>query len=1361
MTTIKTRRVTHSQGLDFASFDQNILIVDSACDQSIINSSFQLLSRSGLYYSLEGALQDRMKCETALEIVDGATKVTDKRGASFLLVVNQALYDDHKDQKESLLQPHQARAHGVAVDDCSRLHRGVDGEPGSQCIQAGQHRVPLLYDGWKCYLAVSKPTMQEIRELPRIELTSPHPYEPTKRFHTRRMHSKKRQKERKKLEEWRTKLGYPPMDVVKKTLSNTTQMVKTVEAETREYMRDHYKARLLPLRPFRINDTCFSDTFFSSITSVRGYTMFQLFAFKYSQFDVPYLMKKKAQANARFRDLVREVGAPNIMVTDGAKEMTGEDWLNTCRQFCISSHMSEAYHQNSSLAERRGGDLKTALIKMFHLTPQAPLAFWCYGMEYLALVRGCLARQNLDWRCPEEIVFGETVDISVYRFPWFSAIWYYEPNKFPSSKMKAGTFLGVAPTVGDGFSYIIVSEEELTRYRRYPRTNPITLIRSVVRRRSLEDDEAPICTRSEETDELKFHNKDGKELQGDFELIELDTVEQLPEKLPPSSGIDDLPELPTQPVQQRQGTQTRQPFMFERTDLDEEDLNYISDEYDSEEEDLEEQHPNPTQILNVDKSVTLESNKDELYSLFDSTDNPVNSPFNNDHTTNIDADDDMSVTSNVSEDNAEHVNSHFAREESDDKDEYHAIRSHRWIEGILELEVEYCTGETEFLPYDLVRDEDPHATATYIISMNIESDSSSARYYRWARRFLRDIKRTIRRLYRINHQYFGAPDEQSSTASSSATKKVQGNRRVNRKKKTKPGRNNRPHVTTKYGVEVPKNWADVKCLDKHNNNRLWQDAVEKEMASLIHHDCFEFKPPGHKLPSDYQTAPLRMVYEVKNDLRRKARLVVQGFKVDPGKLSTRATVVKGVSVRLLDLIAHRDNLTVLAGDIGNAFIQARTKEKCYTVCGPEFGAREGSIAIIVRALYGLTTSAERWRTLFADFLRSLGFVSTRYDRDVWMRLREDKTGYDYICTHVDDFKIIARDPNKWMEMIKQTFLVKQAGPPDYYLGNNYRYEDNENIWTVGTVTYLNEAVRKVEEIFGTLRMYKTPLPADNFHPEMDDSPLLNEKQHRQYQMLIGMLNWLVTIGRPDLCFAASSLGRFGACPRENHLRAALQVFGYMKKYPDKRIAVDSSDIDFSKYTVAKELKADFCKEYNGISEDMDPGFPKAYGEPLQTSIFCDADHAHDKKTRRSITGIIGFVGSTPVLWSSRRQGAIAASTYAAEFMALRTATEEAMSLRYMLRCLGVPIANDGTMPTRIFGDNLSVIQNATNVELDLSKKHVAISFHVVREAIAAGITAPFWVQGEYNLSDILTKQIPSIAFHQHTDNTFWRPKHRK
>ena len=64
---------------------------------------------------------------------------------------------------------------------------------------------------------------------------------------------------------------------------------------------------------------------------------------------------------------------------------------------------------------------------------------------------------------------------------------------------------------------------------------------------------------------------------------------------------------------------------------------------------------------------------------------------------------------------------------------------------------------------------------------------------------------------------------------------------------------------------------------------------------------------------------------------------------------------------------------------------------------------------------------------------------------------------------------------------------------------------------------------------------------------------------------------------------------------------------------------------------------------------------------------------------------------------------------------------------YCMRCIIPP---DRLYYTKICNDNLSVVINAQNFAPDLSKKHVAISFHVVREAIAAGIIPPYWIKGE-------------------------------
>ena len=159
-------------------------------------------------------------------------------------------------------------------------------------------------------------------------------------------------------------------------------------------------------------------------------------------------------------------------------------------------------------------------------------------------------------------------------------------------------------------------------------------------------------------------------------------------------------------------------------------------------------------------------------------------------------------------------------------------------------------------------------------------------------------------------------------------------------------------------------------------------------------------------------------------------------------------------------------------------------------------------------------------------------------------------------------------------------------------------------------------------------------------------------------------------------------------------------------------------------------------------EDIDDGLPDVYGTELNTSVFFDADHAHDHVTRRSISGIIVFVGSTPVIWQSKRQGCIATSTYCAEFIAMRSAVEEAISIRYMLRCLGSPI----TKPTDLYGDNFGVIQSAEIPEGELKKKHIAISYHYVREAIAAKIVNAHWCRTYENFADVCTKALGTNIF---------------
>ena len=84
-------------------------------------------------------------------------------------------------------------------------------------------------------------------------------------------------------------------------------------------------------------------------------------------------------------------------------------------------------------------------------------------------------------------------------------------------------------------------------------------------------------------------------------------------------------------------------------------------------------------------------------------------------------------------------------------------------------------------------------------------------------------------------------------------------------------------------------------------------------------------------------------------------------RADVTDILTHASVVSRDSVRIAFTLAALNGLDLLAGDCEGAYLNAPSREKLYTKCGPEFGAEyEGRCALIVRALYGSKSAAASW-----------------------------------------------------------------------------------------------------------------------------------------------------------------------------------------------------------------------------------------------------------------------------------------------------------------------------------------------------------------------------------------------------------------
>jgi hypothetical protein len=58
----------------------------------------------------------------------------------------------------------------------------------------------------------------------------------------------------------------------------------------------------------------------------------------------------------------------------------------------------------------------------------------------------------------------------------------------------------------------------------------------------------------------------------------------------------------------------------------------------------------------------------------------------------------------------------------------------------------------------------------------------------------------------------------------------------------------------------------------------------------------------------------------------------------------------------------------------------------------------------------------------------------------------------------------------------------------------------------------------------------------------------------------------------------------------------------------------------------------------------------------------------------------------------------------------------------------------------VFGDNKSVVDSSMQLSAKLHKRHTMLSFHRVREAIAASILGFYFIPGDDNPADILGKR---------------------
>ena len=568
---------------------------------------------------------------------------------------------------------------------------------------------------------------------------------------------------------------------------------------------------------------------------------------------------------------------------------------------------------------------------------------------------------------------------------------------------------------------------------------------------------------------------------------------------------------------------------------------------------------------------------------------------------------------------------------------------------------------------------------------------------------------------------------------------------------------------TKFGVVIPTTVKEALELDRRNGNSYWSDAIKKEYNDVK--VAFQLLDEDEQIPPTFQEITCHLIFEVKFDLRRKARYVAGGHLTSAPSSITYSSVVSRESVRIAFLIAALNGLDVWAADIQNAYLNAPPREKVWFRAGEEWGEHAGKPVMIVRALYGLKSSGAAWRAFLASALKNaLGFTSSLADPDVWYKPMTKQDGtkyYAYLLIYVDDVISVDVNARNHIDELGTIFKIKEgsAGPPKVYLGANIQKvpsRTNGECWGMSCEQYVIDAVKHVKERLAqegwefnkklSDKKYspQQPFTTQSYRPELDCTQECNQDEANYYQNLIGVLRWVVELGRIDINYEVAVLSQYLANPRIGHLHQALHVFKYLDIHRSNFLRFDPTYLELDDPLSIDDnplCKAQNMKEFYPDAEETIPSnCPEARGKPVQINLFVDADHAGNVVTRWSHTGILIYLNMAPIYWFSKKQSTIETSTFSSEFIALKIACEKVISLRYKLRMFGVPLEG----AANVFCDNEAVFKNSSIASSVLKRKHNSIAYHKTRECVAAGIISVFKEDGETNLADILTKSLGKV-----------------
>lgn len=478
-----------------------------------------------------------------------------------------------------------------------------------------------------------------------------------------------------------------------------------------------------------------------------------------------------------------------------------------------------------------------------------------------------------------------------------------------------------------------------------------------------------------------------------------------------------------------------------------------------------------------------------------------------------------------------------------------------------------------------------------------------------------------------------------------------------------------------WAVMVPKNrFAEPEIVA----------AMNEELNTLLGFTTYEeVKDVGQKCLS------MRWIITEKpssgGKLKYKARLVCRGFEEEDTDYEIDSPTVEKTSVRVFLTLCSTMRWNINSMDIKAAFLQSEKIDRTVFVRPPKSIKKTGIIWLLLKPLYGLSDSCRNWYFTLRKTLLEIGLTMSSFDKAVFYLKTNKLEGV--VIIHVDD--MLFSGNGKFLKLMKE-------------VSNRFKLSRTES----GSCRYIGlditgcaNGIQLTQKDYCNL--VKPVIMTSERKLQLEDN--VSKEELRDYQSLLGKLNWLSCNSRPDLKFDVFWFSLFNKSPTVQHLLMLNKVA--------QRVDRGSSCIVF----------------------------PRLEMKQLRLMMYSDASLGNIDNKIKSCKAYIVFLADdencSVLSWNCKKIDRVCTSTLEAETRAMKFGVTHALAIRTMLKEI---LDFDISIHCYIDSKQLEKACFSTkNVSCPVLRRDVALLQQWMQKG---DITKVLHVRSAEQLADVMTKK---------------------